>query len=82
MAMVAVADREQANTSPQYLFQDKKFLDMNCILYLSKKSVLPIYGVAVWWTADTLTLKKMLFVILHKKFSTHLVYIPVKRRLV
>ncbi len=24
VAMVAVADREQANTSPQYLFQDKK----------------------------------------------------------
>jgi hypothetical protein len=59
VAMVAVADREQANTSPQYLFQDKKrFLDMNCVLYLSTKSILPIYGVAVWWTAGTLTLKK------------------------
>ncbi len=52
---------------------------MNCVLYLSKKSVLPIYGIAVWWTADTLTLKQC-FLTSYKKFSL-LVHIPVKRRL-
>jgi hypothetical protein len=33
VAMVAVADREQANTSPQYLFQDKKQIFKTYVLY-------------------------------------------------